>query len=748
MPERRQPDDERRDPFVVDVERAHARRNAGPFAIVVGAGVVLVIALSTWGLLVPPAPTTQPIHVAGSPIGSPALPRVTPPPADPVVRGVTRSDAALAELAADAGWDGCPLWRAFAGPTPVSPDLVAAAMTRTGIDAGLIEVDDLSGGATPVWLGADASGAIGAVGGTRAVPDGGTVWTDVRAAGPPPIAIQLAPETLPDGTVYWQERTRMLPAPYCVDGSSAGPRPRVLQVDAAVDPLQRLFGETGMDRCRTWRRLERADTGMDDDVDAAAELAGIPADGSGWVTVPVQPGYGAVGTRVWMGHDPAEAGARHDATLIVLQPGGQPGGAPVGIAWMAMTLDGRPGAIELRVIDTPAGRRAWVPTPNAAGTLGPCQVTLPEPPDGSPLPTGATEPADGSVGATVEFLRGGGSALAMLTDHFSWGGCRVTMTSGVDPPPPALVDRAALEADVATGWIEVRPVVAAAPVRFWLGDDLVPLARAAGVTVVTLDGTTTAWLADPTRARAWRVVVTPAGRTAWFETGGLIAPDGPCSGGPGAPDTLAGVRSYTCWTDGAKCLEAAREAMRSAPDAFGPGTAVAAGVGGSCPIWARCPWAGPNMPVVVTAAPADWSTSADVRAFTMSARRLPSLLRELPPDEIDWRILAMASRPSLSLPASTPGETAAAYCPANGITGPLVGSPWDPRVAWVGPNSVRWPAGFTGRFTPGLELVSPLGHVFRAGEVLQVAGTAGAEPVFVACRVTGGPDSTPLLSAP
>jgi hypothetical protein len=409
---------------------------------------------------------------------------------------------------------------------------------------------------------------------------------------------------------------------------------------------------------------------------------------------------------------------------------------------MAVVLDGRPAAIQLRVVETPAGRLAWLPTPNAAGIIGSCAF---EPADAAPADGDETDGEDadgdgvepggdigepgGDVGATVELLRGRPDALSMLTEHLGWAGCR-TATSGdpVEPPELDLVDAAARAARVREGWLEVAVAGRSDPIRVWVGDDLVALARAIDGAIVATDGTPTAWLGDRARATAWRAVVTP---------GGTVAPDAPCLRTAASPDTIEGIRSFTCWTDRPRCLEAVRTAIREAPDAFTPGTEVAAGIGEWCDPGVRCPWIAPNMPIVVTAAQAGWSSSADIRVFSAGWRRASMPFREVPAAEAGAAVLAMASRPSLALPVAPAGDPGAVYCPASGVTGEVRGAPWDPRVAWIGLSTVRWPHGFTGRFTPSLELVSPEGAVYREADRVQASGFAGAAPVFEACRITG-----------
>ena len=54
-------------------------------------------------------------------------------------------------------------------------------------------------------------------------------------------------------------------------------------------------------------------------------------------------------------------------------------------------------------------------------------------------------------------------------------------------------------------------------------------------------------------------------------------------------------------------------------------------------------------------------------------------------------------------------------CRGIGLDGTLSGNPSDPRVAWlatsVGRRDVVFPAGFTARFTPGLEVLDGRGRV-------------------------------------
>ena len=253
--------------------------------------------------------------------------------------------------------------------------------------------------------------------------------------------------------------------------------------------------------------------------------------------------------------------------------------------------------------------------------------------------------------------------------------------------PGAAIDRAAVDAGIDIGPLPIDGIgPGTEPVVVFLGDDVVDLARWAGVPVVALDGRPLAWLADETRADEWLPILTPAGRTAWMQTGAAAWPDGGCDPPPDATPPIDGVRSITCWTDRDRCLEAVEIARGIAPDAFTPSTEVAAGLGPGCPPTARCAWTGPNDPVYVTAAPAGWAAADMVRAFGTGLRPLSGISREVAaPDVAPW-MLALASRPGGTLPVPDPVDEPAPGTPCVGEErrGILRGSPWDLRVAWVG----------------------------------------------------------------
>jgi hypothetical protein len=149
-------------------------------------------------------------------------------------------------------------------------------------------------------------------------------------------------------------------------------------------------------------------------------------------------------------------------------------------------------------------------------------------------------PASGSPVLTVRQTRAGQTALGVATDHFGWTGCRILGTGGLDATDWAAVRRgagAAVDArDAADGWVGFERTPDGEPGAAWVGTDLVGLARSVGATLLVLDGSSRAWLATDTRVDEWRSIRTPGRRTAWVETGAMVAPDGPCvTGGTATP---------------------------------------------------------------------------------------------------------------------------------------------------------------------------------------------------------------------
>jgi hypothetical protein len=99
--------------------------------------------------------------------------------------------------------------------------------------------------------------------------------------------------------------------------------------------------------------------------------------------------------------------------------------------------------------------------------------------------------------------------------------------------------------------------------------------------------------------------------------------------------------------------------------------------------------------------------------------------------------------PTLAPPPS--GQTA--LCPAALHTPfTLEGDPASTPAVW-GIDAgglrfdIRWPAGFTARFTPSLEVLDPTGSVVaRGGQTVRDAGGSGLDPVsndFAVCSIGG-----------
>jgi hypothetical protein len=103
-------------------------------------------------------------------------------------------------------------------------------------------------------------------------------------------------------------------------------------------------------------------------------------------------------------------------------------------------------------------------------------------------------------------------------------------------------------------------------------------------------------------------------------------------------------------------------------------------------------------------------------------------------------MLAIASRPGAALPVPDPVDAPAPGTPCAGAEriGSLEGSPWDPRVAWVGTAGVTWPVGYTAIFVPDLRLLGPDAEIVAtAGDELRLVGAVGGVEggSFVACAV-------------
>jgi hypothetical protein len=72
-------------------------------------------------------------------------------------------------------------------------------------------------------------------------------------------------------------------------------------------------------------------------------------------------------------------------------------------------------------------------------------------------------------------------------------------------------------------------------------------------------------------------------------------------------------------------------------------------------------------------------------------------------------------------------------CAGVGTEATLVGSPTDPRLAWMvdfrgGRHEIVWPRGFTARFDPDLAVLDASGKVvYRAGDRIDGGCVTGAE---------------------
>jgi hypothetical protein len=96
-----------------------------------------------------------------------------------------------------------------------------------------------------------------------------------------------------------------------------------------------------------------------------------------------------------------------------------------------------------------------------------------------------------------------------------------------------------------------------------------------------------------------------------------------------------------------------------------------------------------------------------------------------------------------ALPAPPTG--ASVSCDTAGFMGTLAGDVNDPWYAWLVSGSgdrvdVKWPAGFTARFDPELQIVDPTGAtIARTGETIQLGGglAGGNTEFFAACMVNG-----------
>ena len=743
MTGRPDPDPEARDAYIV-VPAGTGRRQLVAF----GVAVAVLGGLIVWGVLVAPvgpnpppsAPATSPVvNVTSSPPVAVAPGPTLPLPAPdgdglPSVDEATEDDA-FAVLAIDGGWRQCPMWRALGGAAAISAEEAGASLAGGERTNGMHELPDADGSPRRFWVGGTEDDAVRGFGGTSVVHVDGASWTAIPD-GSGWQAVRLEPIALGTGPAAWQLVAHAYPAPYCLADSVGGPDAAVFDVPQDGDPLQRLFAQAGWIQCRTWQRIEQTAVPDAGAIDAAIDASGA-GDEPGWVTttVPAAGGRATRQVRLLVDPDPAHAASRHGSRMVVVGTG-EPRRA-----WMTMSLDGRPFAVSFDVLLTPAGRTAWVPTGEFAGVVGSCPGAAEEPAVAVDPSAGTSSNVDDNLPA-IELLRGVRTASAMLRERLDWTGCRMLALESYGLAiPGAAIDRAAVAAGIEAGPLPIDGVGSGTePVVVFLGRDVVDLARWAGVPVVALDGRPLAWLADETRADEWQPILTPAGRTAWMQTGASAWPDGGCDPPPDAIPAIDGVRSLTCWTDHDRCLEAIEIARGIAPEAFTPSTEVAAALGHGCPPTARCAWTGPNDPVLVTATPAGWASPDKVRVFATGLRRLSGTSKEVPMSDVAPVTLAIASRPAAALPVPEPVDLPApgAACTGDTLDGVLRGSPWDTRVAWVGETEVTWPGGYAAAFVPDLRLLGPGGEDVagagdRVGLVGRVAGVEGGR--FEACAV-------------
>lgn len=303
---------------------------------------------------------------------------------------------------------------------------------------------------------------------------------------------------------------------------------------------------------------------------------------------------------------------------------------------------------------------------------------------------------------------------------------------------------------VGGGWLFVPPGIQAAT-RVWLGDDVVALAQAVGETVVAVGTKGEVWLGGPAGATRWIPVATPHGRTAWVRGADEVVGAGRC--GPWTvPSGVARLRSLTCaGVDASTCLDLLPLLNADTSGLLQPGGDLLVAVP-PCTDSHRCF----ATPLTFIGTPAGWSGPlGEVRA--VEADDYSGTLRPLDAGSLPDYALDALSRPSLPLP--TGSEKAERNTCADSLTGELQGSPWDPRVAWVGDTAVVWPTGTVLRFLPLARLTTPgrPGGAFAAQHdwVTLTGMTGSAGRSFDACAMAptwpmaaplGGARLTSLLS--
>lgn len=324
----------------VRVQRVRGDRDRGGVAIAL-AGVALVVLLTGWGLTATPPAAVVPPSPDRSPSPSAAAPGI------PTVRG---SAAGLDLAVAFLEWAPCPVRHGHLRRGRAQPaEVVAAAgwLPREGTTAILA---DEHGRPARVFIGpalADAAEAWEAVvafeGG-----DGGR-WILTRRG----EVLRLAEFSAASGVTYWQVVDEAGPMPWCAGAvGREGPSPATGIPAVAASPGSGpvILAATGGWSSCTWVRSSVVELPAVDRIDAAAVAAGID---DGWV----EPD----GTLVWLGRDPVDLGRALGARVVAL------GEADGGAAWVLLDVRGAPYGQQVRRIDTPGGRVAWLPTANATG---------------------------------------------------------------------------------------------------------------------------------------------------------------------------------------------------------------------------------------------------------------------------------------------------------------------------------------------------------------------------------------------
>jgi hypothetical protein len=390
-------------------------------------------------------------------------------------------------------------------------------------------------------------------------------------------------------------------------------------------------------------------------------------------------------------------------------------------------------AIAVAVLSAPAPQ----PAPSLVALLSTSTS-----PSALPRATSQPTPPTGQAASTILVLRGEANPLgAFMALTGCVAGERVTgypLTPGIKG---ADVDSVAAAAGRDTGWLFVPPGIQASS-RVWLGQDLVELARAVGQPVVSVNRSGEVWLGGRSGATRWVPVATPKGRTAWVMAHEAFAATGIC--GPWTvPTRIGGQRSVTCSGLGAPdCLAALGRVGADIPGfEYADGDVVVTA--------ARCTQGGApctDPPVVAMATPAGWpSSTTAVRAATQASTSAAFALTDqnlLPDSPLD-----VLARPAMPLPVAH-APPAPDACRET-IEGMLLGSPWDPRVAWVQAQEVVWPQGAAAWFVPDIvvEVIgkadSTTAHEF---DHVRLTGRLGDDGRFTACTMTLGSAGAPAPS--